>query len=195
MRHAYGIDQLPENGAGQTIAIIDAFDDATIASDLIQFDQQFGLPAANFIKAEPEGAPGPAPADWEGEISLDVEWAHAIAPMATILLVESVDDLGGDLFNAAMYAANLTGSQHPDQISMRFGGGESSDEASEDSLFNMPGTTFFASAGDTASELAYPAASPYVVSVGGTNFQLDSSGNKISESAWTSGGGTSAVEA
>ena len=184
IRHAYGIDQLSETGAGQTIAIVDAYDDPSIASDLNAFDQQFGLPAANFVKETPQGLPT-VDAGWDGEISLDVEWAHAIAPAARIMLVETMDSSGSALDAGVQYAYN----QGASQISMSWGGGEYSTESSDDSLFDHPGTSFFASAGDSPSEVISPSISPYVTSVGGTALSLDSSGDKLSESAWSSGGG------
>ena len=84
---AYGLNQIsfsangravPGTGSGQTIAIVDAYDDPNIGSDLQKFDQAFGLPNANLTKATPEGMPAPN-AGWSEEIALDVEWAHAVA--------------------------------------------------------------------------------------------------------------------
>ena len=94
IRHAYGVDQLSLDGTGQTIAIVDAYDDPSIAADLVAFDKEFGLPTANFQKIYTVGSTltttAPTPnSDWAGEISLDVEWSHAIAPGAKILLVEA----------------------------------------------------------------------------------------------------------
>src|SRR6185295_11970404 len=100
IRHAYGFDQITFNsgtivgdGAGQTIAIVDAYDDPNIASDLHQFDLAFGLSDPTFIKVNQNGGTTMPRADsgWSGEIALDVEWAHAIAPKAKILLVEASD--------------------------------------------------------------------------------------------------------
>ena len=183
IRHAYGVDQLSYDGTGQTIAIVDAFDDPTIAADLTAFDLKFGLPTANFVKATPQGQPA-YDEGWAGEISLDVEWAHAIAPGAKILLVESMDN-GSSLFDAVTYAYQ----QGASQVSMSFGGGEYDGDASLDSYFNHPGTTFFASTGDSAGDVLSPSTSPYVVAVGGTNLLLDSSSNRTVESAWSDGGG------
>src|SRR5262245_7963764 len=96
IRHAYGIDQIAfgaivGDGAGQTIAIIDAYDDPNIAADLATFSAQFGLPAADFTKVNQSGGSALPPPNkgWATEIALDVEWAHAIAPAARILLVEA----------------------------------------------------------------------------------------------------------
>jgi subtilase family serine protease len=183
IRHAYGVDQLPYDGTGQTIAIIDAYDNPTIAQDLADFSTKYGLPQANFEKATPGGTPA-YDSGWAGEIALDVEWAHAIAPKAKILLVEAVD-AGQSLYDAVTYAVGRGASQ----ISMSFGADEYNGDGGLDSYFNHPGVTFFASSGDTASQVSSPATSPYVVSVGGTAITLDNSSNRVTESAWDSGGG------
>ena len=99
---------------GQTIAIVNAFDDATILADANTFAGKFGLPAltaSNFQVANLYGGPNPSPPgdDWTVETSLDVEWAHAMAPGANILLVEAASDGLGDLMTAAAYAANMPG--------------------------------------------------------------------------------------
>jgi len=98
VRHAYGFDQISLNGvaadgSGTTIAIVDAYDDPNIANDLHQFDVRFGLPDLVFTKGNQSGGSRMPAADkgWAGEIALDVEWAHAIAPKANILLVEAND--------------------------------------------------------------------------------------------------------
>ena len=206
MRHAYAIDQVRfqsgtiiGNGSGQTIAIIDAYDDPKMlsssdpnfaSSDLHQFDVAFGLPdPPSFQKLEPEGTPT-TNSGWISEIALDCEWAHSIAPAASIDLVEALDSSGANLTNAAAYAKGLTGVS---VISMSFGGKEYSTESSSDSTYTTPsghtGITFIASTGDSGPPAQYPASSPNVLSVGGTTLNIDPSGNYISESAWTDGGG------
>jgi len=203
IRHAYGFDQVSFNGtagtgAGTTIAIVDAYDDPTIASDLHAFDLQFGLADPTFTKVNQTGgsAMPAASTGWAGEISLDVEWAHAVAPGATILLVEANSASYTDLMSAVDYAAEQTGVV---AVSMSFGGGEFSGETSLDSNFLTPtghtGVAFIASSGDSGAPISYPAASPNVLSVGGTTLTLDSSGNYVSETGWSgSGGGISAYE-
>jgi len=212
MRHAYTIDQVTfqsgtiiGNGSGQTIAIVDAFDDPKmlstsdpnfVSSDLHQFDAHFGIPdPPSFQKLEPGGAPA-ANAGWIGEIALDVEWAHAIAPAASIDLVEALTNSNANLNSATNYARGLTGVS---VVSMSFGGGEFSGETTTDSTYTTPsghtGITFIASAGDSGAPAEYPASSPNVLGVGGTTLSIDSSGNYLSESAWSgSGGGVSAYE-
>ncbi len=205
VRHAYGFDQITFNngtvagdGSGETIAIIDAYDDPTAATDLQQFDATFGLPNPTFTKVNqtggnkmPTGNTG-----WAVEISLDVQWAHAIAPKANILLVEANSNSTSDLFAAVRYAAAQPGVV---AVSMSWAGSESSGESSSDSTFTTPsghaGVTFLASSGDSGAPTVYPSASPNVVSVGGTTLSINSSGTYLSESAWGgSGGGISAYE-
>ena len=208
VRHAYGFDQLTEDGTGQTIAIVDAYGSSSIAADLKSFDTQFGLVDPNLIIAQPGGVPGPDPTggSWGIETSLDVEWAHAIAPNATILLVEAATAYFSDLTVGINYAV----AQGASQVSMSFGGTEYSGDLANDSTFQVPGVTFLASAGDnsagdgsTTPTLIYPSSSPYVVSVGGTNLKLNGPGNsRSSETAWGdgnladggTGGGYSTVE-
>jgi hypothetical protein len=205
IRHAYGFDKILFNGTtagdgtGTTIAIVDAFDDPRIANDLHQFNLEFGLPdPPSFIKVNQNGGSKMPPPDggWASEIALDVEWAHAIAPKANILLVEADDNSFTNLLAGVSYAANQPGVV---AVSMSFGGGEFSSETSFDSVFTTPaghvGVTFIASSGDTGAPTSYPAASPNVLSVGGSWLDLDSAGNILGESGWTgSGGGISAYE-
>jgi subtilase family serine protease len=191
VRHAYGIDQLSQNGAGQVIAIVDAYDDPTIAGDLHRFDQQFGLPDPPLLKAVPKSGVPAYNAGWASEIALDVEWAHAVAPKATILLVEaasaSVSDLMAGVDFAVAYGAK--------QVSMSWGG-SSSLAASYDAHFRHPGVTFLAASGDGGAGVEYPATSPYVTAVGGTSLRLDANANRATEVAWAgSGGGTTRYEA
>ena len=183
-------------GAGKTIAIVDAYNDPTIASDLSTFCTNFGLPAATLTVHKMSSSVSNN-ADWAIEISLDVEWAHTIAPYASILLVEATSSSLGNLLSAVQYAASQPGVV---AVSMSWGGSEFSTESSYDSYFTTPSTatapiSFFASAGDTAAQLLWPATSPNIVSVGGTTLTM--SGNTfVSETAWSdSGGGVSAYEA
>ena len=197
MRHAYGFDLLPFDGTGQTIAIIDAYRSGTEASDLNTFDNTFGLPAANLTTVYTSGTSQTAVAPainsgWASEISLDIEYAHAIAPKAKILLVEAASNSVNDLYGGAQYAANHGASV----VSMSFGGTEDASVTSLDSTyFNKAGVTFVASSGDGGAEVEHPAASPYVVAVGGTSLSLSANGTYLGESAWSgSGGGVSAYE-
>jgi hypothetical protein len=203
IRHAYGFDQISFNGtagdgSGTTIAIVDAFDDPNIANDLHQFDLKFGLPDPTFTKVNQNGGTSMPAANsgWASEIALDVEWAHAVAPKANILLVEASDNSFSNLFSAISFAAKQSGVV---AVSMSWGGGEFSSEGFYDGTFTTPsghgGVTFVVSSGDAGAPTSYPATSPNVLSVGGTTLNLDASGNILSESGWSgSGGGISSFE-
>ena len=208
VRQAYGFNQIAfENGAvrgdggGQTIAIVDAYSQPNIAGDLAAFDATFGLPAppAFTVVNQAGGAGLPAAnADWGLEISLDVEWAHAVAPGASILLVEANSANGSDLLAGENFARNQPGVS---VVSMSWAGGEFAGESTYDSYFTTPaghtGVTFVAASGDTGSAGApdWPSVSPNVVAVGGTQLSLSSSGGYLGETAWSgSSGGLSADE-
>ncbi len=211
VRHAYGIDQLMfgsivGDGAGQTIAIVDAYDAPNIAADLHTFDLTFGLAdPPSFTKVGQTGSttslPGTDPSgrgnSWAVETSLDIEWAHAVAPKANILLVEANSASDANLFAAIDTARRWTGVS---TVSMSWGGGEYSGQSTYDRYFTTPsghnGVTFIASSGDSGAydyyytstrAVEYPASSPNVLSIGGTRLSTDSSGNYLSESGWGSG--------
>ncbi|MCX5683065.1 MAG: hydantoinase B/oxoprolinase family protein, partial [Planctomycetota bacterium] len=213
VRHAYGIDQVMfgsilGKGQGQTIAIIDAYDYPTALADLQAFDFEFSLPdppsfrrvaqdgSTNYPITDPAGA-GNSSGTWEEEEALDVQWAHAIAPLANILLVEATDNSDANLIQ---HAVNWARSQPGVvAISMSFSGTEFSTEASfYDTYFTTPashgGVTFLAATGDAGRPSGYPAYSPNVVAVGGTTLNL-SGLNYVSETGWSgSGGGISSYE-
>ncbi len=205
IRAAYGFNQITFNGgtiqgdgSGQTIAIVDAYNNPNIASDLHVFSQTFGLPdpPSFTILNQAGGANLPAAnAAWAQEIALDVEWAHAIAPRASIVLVEASSSSIADLIGAVNTARNVAGVS---VVSMSWGSSEFNGEAQYDRTFTTPaghtGITFVASAGDNGASALWPAASPNVLVVGGTSLSA-SGGNYASESAWSgSGGGFSSYE-
>jgi subtilase family serine protease len=217
IRHAYGLDHvifskgqrpIHANGAGQTIAIVDAYDAPNIAADLRTFSKTFHLPttdaAGHFILSKATTTPRP-PVDpgWALEISLDVEWAHAIAPRAHILLVEAASPSNTNLLNAIDYARRQKGVS---AISLSWGGNESPFEQYYDGYLTTPaghmgganlrgGVTFVSSSGDSGAPASWPAVSPNVVAVGGTTLQLDSKKDYAGETAWAgSGGGFSIYE-
>jgi subtilase family serine protease len=197
IRHAYGFDQVTNQGVGQIIGIVDAYDDPNIESDLGVFDSQFGLPACTtsngcFQKVYASGSKPSSNAGWSLEISLDVEWSHAIAPQAKIILVEAASNS----FTNLMQAVDVAVQHGASVVSMSFGGSEFSSESSNDNHFVANGVTFTASSGDSGNGVEYPAASPDVVSVGGTTLKTGTGGAYVSETAWSgSGGGQSAYEA
>jgi hypothetical protein len=202
IRGAYGFDSISfgggikGDGTGQTIAIIDAYSEPSILADLHTFDLQFGLPdPASFRVVGDNGSPTlPAPApkgSWGIEIALDVEWAHALAPGAAILLVEA-GAADGSLMSDAAWAAAQPGVS---VVSMSWGSGEYDGETLNDSDFTTPaghpGVTFLAATGDAGTPGDYPAYSPNVLAVGGTVFggALDARGTYPGEAGWSSGGG------
>ena len=130
---------------------------------------------------------------WTRETSLDVEWAHAIAPNAKILLVAAKTPSGANLLKAVDYADSRADVV---AISMSWGGAEFSEEKSLDSHFvSKSGAIFFASSGDDGWGASWPASSPNVVAVGGTSLFLKTDGSLSKETAWSgSGGGVSAYE-
>ncbi|MGN6242162.1 MAG: S53 family peptidase [Motilibacteraceae bacterium] len=205
IRAAYGFDKLGADGTGRTIVIVDAYQSPTIDSDLALFDSLFGLPAGNLVKVAPDGVPAFDPNDetqlgWSGEITLDVEWAHAIAPGAKLVLVEARSSDDADINSAIRYAV-----QHNlgDVISMSFGEGEKCMApalvAQMHQLFSQAtaeGITLLASAGDQGAAqptcdgtsfyeaASVPASDPYVTGVGGTRLVASSSGAYQSETTW-----------
>jgi subtilase family serine protease len=175
------------DGAGKTIAIVDAFDDPSAEADLNTFSQQYGLPACTtangcFQKVTQNGRPR-VDQGWALEISLDVQWAHAIAPRAKIVLVEAKTNSFSNLMAAEDYAKT-----HAQYVSNSWGGSEFSGESAYDSHFRQAGVSFFVSAGDNGLPAEYPSASPNVISVGGTLLTFNSDGT-ITETGWSSGGG------
>lgn len=196
IRHAYGFDELTNEGQGQVIGIVDAYDDPNAEADLGVFSTEFGLPACTssngcFRKLYSNGRQPAANPSWAIEIALDVEWAHAIAPKATIVVVETFSNSFSDLLAGVQTAVRSGASV----VSMSWTVGEFSGEASYDNYFVSNSVTFVAAAGDSGTGVAYPAASPFVIGVGGTSLTLDAEGNYLSETAWNeSGGGLSSVE-
>jgi subtilase family serine protease len=189
IRSAYN---LPASGGNGRIAIIAAYDCPTAQPDFVTFSQQFGLPTDNFEKHKMTSNIR-ADVSWALEISLDVQWAHAIAPNASILLVEAKSNLPDDLMAAVSYATN-----RPDvvAVSMSWGINEFSGQTSYDAFFNSGGgVAFFAASGDNGAGVSWPSTSPNVVAVGGTTLTLNANGSVASETAWSgSGGGVSSIE-
>lgn len=197
----YGFSVATNGGAGKTIAIVDAYDDPGASSDLNAFSQQWGLPQCTtsnpcFTKVNQSGGasyPG-GNSSWDLEISLDIEWAHALAPASTILLVEANSNSFADLTAAEQYAG-----AHADYVSNSWGGSEFSGETTYDSAFTAPAgrnVSYFVATGDTGGAVEYPSTSPNVVAVGGTSLLFSTSGTFSAENAWSGGGGgCSTVEA
>jgi subtilase family serine protease len=182
-----------DDGSGTTVALIDAYNDPTAASDLAEYRSAAGLPAltsGQFTVYNQEGETSPLPStapaddDWTLEESLDVDMVSAICPLCKIDLVEADNDSGDGLYIAEQTAATTLGAKY---ISNSWGGSESSDDTTADSeYFGEPGVVYTASAGDDAysAGTSYPAASPNVVSVGGTTLDTSSNSRGWTESVW-----------
>jgi subtilase family serine protease len=207
IQSVYSLSGLSPNsgaGAGQIIAIVDAFHDPNALSDLNTFNAQYGYAQLStctsltqtgpcFLQDDPQGTPK-VNSGWVLEESLDIEWAHAEAPAAKIVLVEAASNSNTNLFNAVSFAGSINATE----VSMSWGGSESSGETAFDADMNHAGTFYTTSAGDSGHQAQYPAASPKVIAVGGTTLN-GCSGTSCtgfsSETTWTgSGGGASAVE-
>jgi len=189
IRAAYGIDKVNATGAGRTIVIVDAFQSPTIQNDLNLFDSVFELPAATVNIVAPDGLTPFNQNDanqvgWAGEISLDVEWAHAVAPGAKLTLVLAKSNNDSDILSATQFAVdhNLG-----DVISQSFGEAEQcvdpTIERAQHQMFakaTLKGITLLASSGDQGAAqpscdgstfikaASSPASDPFVTGVGGT---------------------------
>src|SRR4051794_36751363 len=222
IRAAYGIDKVNATGAGRTIVIVDAFQSPTIQHDLDLFDSTFGLPAATVNIIAPDGL---TPFDqgnsnmvnWAGEITLDVEWAHAVAPGAAIDLVLAKSNNDADILSAQRYAVE---NDLGDVISQSFGEAEQCMDPSlltqTHDVFEQASAakmTLIASSGDQGASqptcdgsswfkaVSTPASDPDVTGIGGTRLDANGlTGVYNGEIAWNepdfavaSGGGYSVV--
>jgi hypothetical protein len=194
-------------GEGQTVAIVDAFDDPDIEKDLGAFDAQYGLPACTegdgcFKKVNQAGGTTPLPSadtkGWSVEISLDVEAVHSTCPRCKVLLVEANNGEFVNLATAVSEAVALGATE----VSNSYGGPEEELGATEGAAYNHPGTVISAATGDsgyygwTALNEGFeppgrpnlPASLPSVVAVGGTTLHLNSEGKREDETVWNTNG-------
>jgi subtilase family serine protease len=201
-------------GAGQTIYIVDAYHHPNAVADLNAFNQKFGLPGCTAVAAPTAAKPLPAPAAnacqvgvvysaanggitaqapaysaaWATEIALDMQWAHAIAPLARIVLIEAANN-GSGLLDAIALANKLG----PGIVSMSFGGAENSSVLNTAPLFSGTGMGYVAATGDSGSAANWPAVMPGVLAVSGTSLRVAATGGR-SETTWSlTGGGLSKV--
>ena len=209
---AYGINAISVggvtgSGSGQTIAIVNAYNDPNIINDAATFSTQFGLQQFNVsggptltVLNQTGGTSLPTNSGttgWSVEESLDVEWAHSIAPKANIILFEANSDIDSNLYTAVQTAAKYSGVS---AVSMSWSGGETASETSDDSYFSHADVTFLAATGDSGSPGGYPAYSHNVIAVGGTSLTINTTSSAwVSEVAWdnsigSSGGGQSLYE-
>jgi subtilase family serine protease len=202
-RKAYRFDQLDADGAGQVIAIPNAFHYPNAAKDLAKFIKTFGLQSMFGLPGKPQCtvAAGPHPCfqrvfargvkpafdvGWALESALDIQWVHAIAPGADILYVEASSNSFIDLFQAVQVATNLGATV----VTMSWGGPEVPVLHIFEPLLVVPGVTFVAGSGDDGNGSFYPAVSPNVIAAGGTRLPLDRNGDRVgAETAWTGSGG------
>jgi subtilase family serine protease len=191
---AYGLTAASAaDGSGTTVAVVDAYNDPTAASDLATYRSAAGLPAltaGQFTVYNQNGATSPLPAtaptddDWTLEESLDVDMVSAICPLCKIDLVEATNDSGTGLYVAEESAATTLGAHY---ISNSWGGSESSTDLTYDTeYFGVSGVVYTASAGDSAYSggVIYPSTSPHVVGVGGTSLSTASNSRGYTESVW-----------
>lgn len=210
--------QAAQLGAGQTIYIVDAMHNPNTAAELAAFNQRFSLPTcatrtlapgASLPLAAPSatacelvvvystaagGMTATAPAydaGWATEIALDVQWAHATAPLARLVVIEAADAS----VNSLLGGIRLANAMGPGAVSMSFGGAEGSWTATADSAFTGTAMTYLAATGDSGAGVSWPAVSTRVLAVGGTTLTYSGSGAR-SEAGWSgTGGGTSAYTA
>jgi subtilase family serine protease len=198
IRRAYGINQLFNRGftgKGEVIGLAELGSDPILASDIANFDRIYHLSAIDLEVVNANGASAPLPPDTGHghEIALDVEWAHAVAPDAKIIVVEddnsaetNAADIEG-LMTAADEAVNL----HASVVSMSYGFDETGfDDAGvgtvpqSDTAFQRSGVTFVAASGDSFGQPRWPAVSADVLAVGGTQLSIGSDGGFGNEIAW-----------
>lgn len=196
LRSAYSLPSTTR-GAGQTVAIVAAYDHPDAESDLAHYRTFYGLPSCTsasgcFRKVNQRGGSAPPRADagWAQEISLDLDVVSAVCPRCHLLLVEadssSLADLGAAVNRAAAMGAKV--------ISNSYGAPESPAVSRFNAAFNHPGHVLTAASGDSGFGLSFPASSQYVTAVGGTRLTRTSSGRGWNESVWRgSGSGCSRV--
>jgi subtilase family serine protease len=193
VQSAYKLPGL-NTSATPTVAIVDAYDDPAAASDLAVFRKQFNLPACGtgcFNKVDQRGGTTypKANAGWAGEISLDLDAVSSACPTCHILLVETDSNSFANLAAGVDTAARLGASA----ISNSYGGNEYSGELTDQAHFNHPNIAITASSGDNGYGVEFPAASQYVVAVGGTSLKSATNARGWTETVWSgSGSGCSA---
>lgn len=186
LRDAYGLGS-SATGSGQTIAIVDAFDDPNAEADLQTYRSTYGIPpctAANgcFRKVDQTGGSSyPAPdAGWAGEISLDLDMVSAICPNCHILLLEAKSNSQGAFATAENEAVALGATE----VSNSFGARAPSEAPQFASAYDHPGIPITAAGGDRGYGVSTPAANPHVIAVGGTSLVPASNSRHWNETTW-----------
>lgn len=204
-------EQVASMGAGQTLYLINAFHDTNIAQELAAFNDRFGLPPCEVRRMTPQQALPLAAASvsgcellivastsagdisvgipdynsaWASEAALDVQWAHATAPLARLVLIEAPNAN----LSSMLGAIKLANRMGPGVVSMSFGCAEDSWTDALDTLFASDSMSYLAATGDQGPELAWPAVSPRVLAVGGTTLRY-ADGAARTESSWSATGG------
>jgi subtilase family serine protease len=191
-------------GSGQTVAVIEAFNDPDVKANLATYRKAWGLPACNsstgagcLTVVNQNGKASPLPkasgsSGWDVEESLDVDMVSAICPNCKIIAVEANNQTVADLGTADDAAVNLGA----DFVSNSWGVSESSGETGNDKYFNHPGVAVVAAAGDSGYGTIYPAVSQYVTSAGGTTLNKASGTTRgWTETVWSgTGSGCSKYE-
>ena len=181
------------SGAGQTVAVVDAYDDPSAEADLAVYRAQYHLPPCTsasgcFRKVDQRGRSGPMPAPdtgWAGEITLDIDMISAVCPQCSILLVEADTPADADLMAAVRTA--IAGKAR--FLSLSWGGTETAASVYTDAdVLHQPGVAIAASSGDYGYGVSYPASSPYVTAVGGTSLKRTTTGRGWAETAWADAG-------
>jgi subtilase family serine protease len=194
-----------DDGKGETVALIDAYDDPNAESDLAAYRSEYDLPACTtangcFEKLNEYGAEGdyPSPSGgWAGEESLDVDMVSAICPNCHIMLVEAASNSSHDLGQSVDTAVSNGAEFVSNSYGTTFLGEPYEDptESEWDVDYDHPGVVITASAGDSGYGVEYPAASQYVTSVGGTSLLQAENSRNWSEIAWSgTGSGCSEYE-
>ena len=198
LQTAYGLTPVYASGldgSGQTVVIVDAFGSPTAAVDLAQFSSTFGLPAANFAVYNPQGPP-PYNSGWAGETTLDIEWSHAMAPGARIVLIQTIDNYDNNLMGGIQYALN---NQLGNVISNSYGSDEYEDDPGSmqawDALNAQAaalGVSVNFSTGDNgdfyravgAYTVSVPSDSPHATAVGGVSVFLNADYSIKFQTGW-----------
>ncbi|MGC1371284.1 MAG: S53 family peptidase [Candidatus Sulfotelmatobacter sp.] len=179
---------VPTGGIG-AIAIVDAGYYPSAAKDLGTFSDYYGIPRADLTITWPGTTRPPTYGGWLLEEALDIEWAHAMAPHAKLFLVVSTLEETDPTWEAVQLAGKLVAENGGGVVSMSWGDPEGPAETGSDKYFTQPGVVYFAASGDSGIGVSiYPGASPNVVSVGGTSFNRNASGDFVSE-VYGGGGG------
>jgi subtilase family serine protease len=176
-------------GSGQTVAIVDAYNDPTAEADLGVYRSQYGLSSCTtangcFKKVNQTGGTSYPATDggWAQEISLDLDMVSAVCPKCKIVLVEATSSSFANLGTAENTAASLA-----NVISNSYGGSDAAD-STYGHYYNHPGKAITVSSGDAGYGVEYPASSHYVTAVGGTSLKAASNSRGWTETAWGGAG-------